>query len=79
MVFGMTPRCPCCRDLLWHCEKCWDEHHNGKKHQDYEPPKHYGQSMSEKVEKIMEKELEIKIDKKIIADKNKPYNEGEYH
>ena len=28
MPFGIIgkdgkPVCPCCRDMLWHCEKCW--------------------------------------------------------
>jgi len=69
--------CPCCRDYLWHCETCWNEHHNGEEHKDYEQPKYYGQPMSEKINKIMEEKYGIIP--VIKADKNRVYKEGEYH
>ena len=71
--------CPCCRDHLWHCKRCWDQYHNGRLHNDYEPPKYYGQPMNEEVDKKLKEEFGVEFTPSIKADKNKPYKEGEYH
>ena len=83
MPMMMTRECPCCMDMLWHCEKCWNKHHNGEKHKDYVPPKHFGQSMMSNKFKESLKKLEgigLKpFNPSIKEDKNKKYREGEYH
>ena len=79
MPFMIQQRCPCCRERIWHCKKCWDKFHNGKKHNDYEPPEYYGQPMNEKIDKIMKEEYGIEFNPTIKADKNRKYKEGEYH
>ena len=72
--------CPCCRDHLHHCKKCWDRFHNGKRHNDYIPPEYFGQSMmSKEVQDKLEKLLGEKMKPTIKADKNQKYREGEYH
>lgn len=79
MCFLMQTECPCCRDRLQHCEKCWDKFHNGKRDNDYIPPKHFWESMSEGINKIMEEKYGIKMSRKIESDKKREYKEGEYH
>lgn len=80
MPFLINHNCPCCRDWLWHCKKCWNKYHNGEKHKDYEPPKFFGQSMmDEDIQKKMEEKYGIKLNPSIKPDKNRGYKEGEYH
>ncbi len=86
MVFGVAidktgrPICPCCRDWLWHCKKCWDRYHNGKEHKDYEPPKYYGQSMLAGLYNgDIEHKYNITFNPTIKEDENRKYKEGEYH
>ncbi|KKN44321.1 hypothetical protein LCGC14_0694230 [marine sediment metagenome] len=79
MPFAITRECKCCRDLLWHCKKCWDKFHNGRLHKDYEPPKHYGQSMFDGEFTKKMKEFGIIFIPKIKEDKKRDYKEGEYH
>ena len=84
MPFGILIKngivvCPCCRDHLWHCENCWNVHHNGEKHKDYEPPKYYGQPMNEDIDKTLKEKYGIEFTPEIKADKNREYKEGEYH
>jgi len=80
MPMMMTRECPCCMDMLWHCEKCWNTHHNGKKDKDYVPPKHFGQSMmTDDVKERTIIEFNFKFNPSIKEDKNKKYREGEYH
>ena len=71
--------CPCCRDHLWHCRKCWNKFHNGKLHNDYEQPEYFGQPMNEKIDKLMKEKYGIKFTSMIKADKKRKYKEGEYH
>lgn len=80
MPFIITKECKCCREFLHHCEKCWNEHHNGEKHKDYIPPKYYGESMMPDTSKEL-KELGVIFEANvtILKDKNKKYKEGEYH
>ena len=38
MAFIVSQECYCCmypREDGWHCEHCWDEHHNGRKDNDW--------------------------------------------
>ncbi len=78
-ILGRCP-CDCCDSMLHHCEKCWNKHHNGIKHKDYTQPKYYGQSMIPKeIDKIMLEKHGITRHPKIRPDKNRKYNEGEYH
>jgi len=66
--------CPCCRDFLHHCRKCWNEYHNGERDNDYIPPKYYGQCI------LRDEVMEIFKGKIIIQeDNNRAYKEGEYH
>lgn len=75
----MTWECKCCRNKAHHCKRCWDEHHNGKKHNDYEPPTHYGQwLLSDETREEMIK-MGIEPTTNIKEDKNREYKEGEYH
>ena len=79
MPFLVQRECPCCRDMLHHCKKCWDRFHNGQKHNDYVEPKYFGESMTTaEVIKRME-ELGIKHNPTIKADESKAYKEGIYH
>ncbi len=78
MPFLVQRECSCCRGHLWHCEKCWDTYHNGKKDNDYIEPEHYGQPMFEDIKKFVEG-LGVKIDLNIKEDKDRKYKEGEYH
>ncbi len=87
MPFGVAigvdgqPVCPCCRDnMLHHCKRCWDAHHNGRKHKDYIEPEYYGQRMDgfEQVEQKMEDEGIPPKKKIIIKDKDRKYEEGIY-
>jgi len=79
MGFMIQQDCKCCRDHLWHCLRCWNRFHNGKKHEDYIQPKHYGQKMFD--EEFFKKMVEygIKFNPVIKEDKNKIYKEGIYH
>ena len=79
MPFGIQTDCFCCKDMLWHCEFCWDKYHNGKTHKDYIPPEHYGQSMVS--EELLKRfgELGVGVSPSIKSDKNRKYKEGEYH
>jgi hypothetical protein len=71
--------CPCCKDTLHHCKRCWDEHHNGQRDKDYIEPKHFGQSeMSPKIIAVMARRG-IVHNPSIKEDRNRPYKEGEYH
>lgn len=86
MPFGILmgkdgkPVCPCCRDTLWHCEKCWRKFHNSHGvTDDFEPPKYYGQSMISDVLREEFGKLGVPVNPKIKPDKNRPYKEGEYH
>jgi len=79
MPFVLTPKCPCCRDMLHHCERCWDKFHNGEKHKDYEPPEYYGQSMISEEVKIELIKLGVYREPSIKPDKERKYKEGEYH
>lgn len=86
MPFGIKigedgkPVCPCCRDTLWHCFKCWKEHHNSHDGKDYTPPTYYGQSMmDEEMTERLEKDFGIKYNPSIKPDKGRLYMEGEYH
>lgn len=79
MPIMMSSNCPCCKDHLHHCEKCWVNHHNGEKDNDYIPPKYFGQEMFEGIHEIMEKKYGIKFIPSIKLDKNRNYKEGEYH
>ena len=72
-------RCPCCREMLWHCWTCWRDYHNGLKDDDYISPKYFGQPMSEMVDKKLKEEFGVELERTIIADKDRPYKEGEYH
>lgn len=79
MPFLIQRECKCCRGMLHHCRKCWNQFHNGEKHKDYVAPEYFGQSMmSPKVIEEMEK-FGIKHEPSIKPDKNRPYKEGEYH
>lgn len=77
MPFIIQLDCPCCRDLLWHCKKCWDRFHNGQKHNDYTPPKFYGQSMFNR--EAREKGKEFNLEFPSFEDPKREYKEGEYH
>jgi len=81
MPFIIQKECPCCRDNLHHCKKCWDTFHNGKKHKDYIEPSYYGESMiEEELIKKFEKEHGIRIPAvSIKSNKERKYKEGEYH
>jgi ribosomal protein L37AE/L43A len=43
MVFLVKIECPCCQKAahartvegMWHCESCWNAHHNGKRDNDW--------------------------------------------
>ncbi len=74
MVFMIQPEeCPCCRDALWHCEKCWDMHHHGLRDRDYIPPKYYGQPFLPG--EVLE---EAGFISGVKADKSRRYREGDY-
>ena len=75
----MQQQCPCCRDRIHHCKKCWYKFHNGEKHKDYIEPEYFGQQMDEEINKIMKEKYGIEIKLTIKADKNRKYKEGEYH
>ena len=79
MCFALTMDCPCCRDFLHHCKKCWNKFHNGEKDEDYVPPKYYGESMMNEETAKKCKELGFELKPTIKADKNRKYKEGEYH
>ena len=90
MPIMMRQDCQCCRLSLHHCEKCWDKSHNGKSHKDYVPPEYYGQPFfpEELTKRINEdmKKMALKLGKEfkekepeVKSDKNRKYNEGEYH
>ena len=80
MPFIVQSECPCCRDKLHHCKKCWNQFHSGKKHGDYEPPKHYGESMfNDDLIKTLKEAHGIEHNPNIKEDKNREYKEGEYH
>jgi len=73
------PICPCCRDSLWHCKRCWNKYHNGEKHQDYLTPDYYGQSMmGDDVIKIMKEKHNVPHNPSIKPDKKRKYDEGMY-
>lgn len=41
MCFIIQRECHCCQKMIntgdfFHCENCWNEHHNGLKHKDWE-------------------------------------------
>ena len=88
MVFGIKigidgqPICPCCREFLWHCKRCWDRFHNGEKHKDYDEPEYYGQSMfgeitmREEYKKIMKEIKKRKV--KHLPDKTIKWEGGMY-
>jgi len=76
MPFLMQLECPCCREHLHHCKRCWDKFHNGAKHEDYEPPKYYGMPMGGDKGLKINKKLGWKP--KIKLDKNRKYEEGDY-
>lgn len=74
MGFMIQPEvCPCCRDALWHCEKCWNIYHHGLRDKDYIPPKYYGQPLLP--EGILKESGFISG---VKADKNHHYREGVY-
>jgi hypothetical protein len=80
MVFLVQSDCKCCKEFLHHCWTCWRDHHNGARDNDYVPPRYYGEPMSEDFDKALkEMGIEQEIPRTIIADRKKPYNEGEYH
>ncbi len=86
MPFGIIigqdgkPICLCCRDMIWHCEKCWRKFHNSQGLvDDFEPPKYYGQSMIEDELNEEFAKMGVGIVPSIKADKNRIYKEGEYH
>ena len=75
--------CPCCREFLHHCERCWNRFHNGEKDKDYEPPEYYGQpldkSEDDKIRKEVCKMTGKEYNPKFKPDKNRKYEEGDYH
>lgn len=80
MVFGLTWECPCCREHLHHCEKCWNRFHNGIKHQDYVLPAYFGESMMDEDTKKKIQAMGVNVTNPFItADKTRKYKEGEYH
>ncbi len=81
--------CPCCKDALHHCEKCWNKFHNGELHKDYEPPEYYGEpfysedfikKFNEDMKKMsLELGREFKEKERVIKpDKDREYEEGNY-
>ena len=82
MPFLIQSECPCCRDFLHHCKRCWDKYHNGVRDKDYKPPEYYGMLMGGdkglKIQKEMCKMLEKEYSPKIKFDKNRKYEEGDY-
>jgi hypothetical protein len=84
MGFLVNRDCKCCREMIWHCAKCWDDFHNGRTQNDYIPPEYYGQPMLKDEEEMFKqhpilKEVTRELNRTIIADKNRKYKEGEYH
>lgn len=90
MPMSIKPdRCPCCANVLHHCESCWDEHHNGKRDNDYEPPKYYGEPMFSYFEWLESDEdlsvrlakggFELMKEQGIEPDRDRLYIEGEYN
>jgi hypothetical protein len=83
MPFLVNMECACCRDGLWHCQKCWERFHNlgplGAG--DYVSPDFYGQSMFS-IEMVNGSrrmaELEIEFESTIKEDKKREYKEGCY-
>ena len=82
--------CPCCKDVLHHCEKCWNKFHNGIAHKDYEPPEYYGEpfypedfikKFNEDMKKMaLELGKEFKERERIIKpNKDREYKEGDYN
>lgn len=56
MVFLFQPHhCNCCKAWVWHCEDCWNKHHNGLKHKDFIPSKYPNQPIFEGIDKMLEK------------------------
>ncbi len=65
--------------MLWHCKRCWNKHHNGEKHNDYEPPKFYGQSMlDDDLIETMDEKHGIKHNPSIEPHEEIEYDEGMY-
>ena len=80
MPFIIQRKCKCCNDKLHHCNKCWNQFHNGQKHKDYIQPEYYGQSMmDDELIKIMKNKHGIEHCPSICPNKNRQYKEGEYH
>lgn len=76
-------KCPCCKNLLHHCEDCWNKYHNGLRDNDYIPPAYYGESMFDLDEwndrlgrELLSQLLEMIV---IKPDKSRLYVEGDYN
>ena len=77
-------RCPCCKAMLYHCESCWNEYHNGLRDRDFIPPAYYGEPLfdldtnsgNEMSKPIWSEVLEWMP---IKPDKTRPYVEGSYN
>lgn len=57
MVFLMTSECHCCQKAartwnLWHCEYCWDNHHNGLRDKDWQNKEEFERTHDSMIEKM---------------------------
>ena len=58
MVFLMTSECRCCQKTartwdLWHCEDCWDRHHNGLRDNDWQNKEEFEKTHSSMIKKMV--------------------------
>ncbi len=78
MVMMLNPNCNCCmkpRFDFFHCQPCWNAHHNGERDNDWLDADEYSKQQPSEVQKLIELMQNKEVINKILKDDKKLLDE----